>query len=99
MFLFHFVLNVDLVINKTQLLLWLFNCEATGRLLEPFIVLLFDNVSTSIIGMHAIHCWEESESTESKCKHKLKKVNINGSSADHHRRDCYILELLMRSAY
>ena len=51
----------DLVINKTQLLLWLLNCEGAGRLLEPFIVLLLDNMSTSIIGMHAIHCWEESE--------------------------------------
>ena len=51
----------DLVINKTQLLLWLLNCEGAGRLLEPSIVLLLDSMSTSIIGMHAIQIVEKNQ--------------------------------------
>jgi hypothetical protein len=70
--LFSTICSCFIVFNKTQLLFWLLNCEGTGRMLEPFIVLLFDYMSTSIIEMHTMHCWEGSELTESECKHKLK---------------------------
>jgi hypothetical protein len=35
----------------------------------------------------------QSESTESECKHKLKS-KYKWLSADHHRRECYILSIL-----